>query len=94
MNIDQINFHIEFGRDSGIPDCCINFWITEYIPLFYSNHSIILFYHNSIPTECQYIPCPDCLEKRSFIQIKTCGPKREIPFGDEPIYLRKNWKKF
>ena len=76
-------YHREFGRHSGIPECCINFFIevwTTHVPVLHYYQQ--KFAHLNI----DYIPCPNCLVNKSFVQIhkcdKACVKYRKLLQGD------------
>ncbi len=83
MKIDEVEWHIEFGRDSGIPDCCISFWIDEFSPsvgIDYKKEKMwVAFYRTCYPQNIFYIPCPKCVMNKTFIEIKNCPPRRPFP---------------
>ncbi len=93
LRAEEIIWHYEFGIDSGIPKCCIKFWLEEFSPLLHENKEIILYYHNQIEKsdkDFQYIPCPKCLESGNCKEIILCESKEEFPYV-QPIYCRKEW---
>ncbi len=65
--------HIEKGRASLIPECCIMWWV---------DHDIRDFSREQILAPCQYVPCPDCTEGQRFVQIHICDQERQ--FRGEP----------
>ena len=67
MTRGERNEHRACGRVSGIPECCVRFWLSNYWQ--YMNDADKLVYHTLIPDKVQYIPCPTCLAKREFVEI-------------------------
>lgn len=90
MTTEEIVWHYEFGVDSGIPRCCILFWIDEYSSgigdtkiwpegaKLWTSFYMGLINHNC--PEVEYIPCPNCLNRKDFVEIKKCGPRYPRPF--------------
>lgn len=61
------------GRCSGIPECCIAFFIEVWSDsLSHTQAGTELL--SSLPRAVQYIPCPICLELENFVQIRACRP--------------------
>ena len=75
---------IKCGMHSGIPDCCIYFWITEYTS--FTLYDTKLTMENSdrdkyfekinkldvIGKRIGYIPCRKCLKSKNFAKVKKC----------------------
>lgn len=57
-------WHIAYGRHSLIPECCIQFWVKEWLDAPYK-----LF---SVPVHYNYVPCLNCLKKNRLVKIKDC----------------------
>lgn len=65
------------GRCSGIPECCITFFIETWMM-----DLDITFKHKERmdevrgdPIRFRYVPCPDCLVAQRFVEIRHCdGP--------------------
>lgn len=75
--------HRKFGEHSGFKECCIDFWLNEWIHAFDDKPSKqqILYskeYLRSIPNP-GYVPCPTCKETRDFVKVHRCGPEC-LPF--------------
>jgi hypothetical protein len=52
----------ELGRLSGIPDCCIEFFETKYVPGMREPWNKIYFL--SLSDFWDYVPCPACKESK------------------------------
>lgn len=66
-----IPYEIHCGRHSGFPDCCIKFYITEWIwhdidSQFRRDHL------KRLEDAPGYIVCPKCLKSKNFIEVKCC----------------------
>lgn len=64
----------KFGRHTGIPDCCIEWWTTvwwHYLPdeMEARNRRVKLI----LGKNPGYIPCPTCLEQLNIIKPHWCG---------------------
>jgi hypothetical protein len=64
------------GRCSGIPECCVKFFI-EQRPFGETSHSYKEHTKRMDDMrerfEFQYIPCPDCLGAKRFVELKLCN---------------------
>ena len=63
-------YYREYGRHSGIPECCINF----FIEVWCANSQKLYCYSQKISSikELTYIPCPNCLVNKTFVTTHTC----------------------
>jgi len=61
------SYHVELGRHSLIPDCCIRFFIVEWMPGLNTNK----LYKRAIDG-WGYVPCPKCLNENHKIKIRIC----------------------
>jgi hypothetical protein len=89
-----IPYEINCGRHSGFPDCCIKFYVTQWIwhdidSKFRSDYFKRLDKVNAPG----YIPCPKCLKTQNFIEVKRC-PKscrfKTLLWGKDWWKLRKH----
>lgn len=67
---------IECGRHSGFPDCCITFFVDDYMPVFVAGEGAKFGPYLQRIADAKYergfIPCPDCLEKKRPQVILPC----------------------
>jgi hypothetical protein len=72
--------HIRCGRCSGIPICCIIFFLVFWVPLFYFiNFKLVKrFIKWWPPAKFNYVPCVMCYFLKNKKQIYVCkiGDKR------------------
>ena len=66
-------YHIEFGRHSNIPDCCIEFWLGEWGRILNKPEA------ERHRVDVGYVPCSKCLEEKRFVVVHRCNG------CDEPI---------
>lgn len=65
-------YHIAYGRHSLIPNCCIQFYVTEWEP-FYETKWRETAYHELIyKSEYDYVPCPACFFGNNRVVIRDC----------------------
>ena len=69
--------HIEFGRHSLIPECCIEFWL-EFCYKAPLPAPYLAAYGEWIEI-CNwgYIPCPFCVIRNNKVKIHICGKECE-----------------
>lgn len=76
-------FDIECGLHSGIPKCCILFFVKLWRPLtFCGLMPLVNSYmaaRMTLGPSAQYIMCPACLLARNVVEIKPCDCKKRIP---------------
>ena len=69
-------YDIKCGIQSGIPDCCIIFWITEWFGGRGTKGYTLneqLDCGRRLPKYVEYVPCPKCLKNHRFVKkIKKC----------------------
>jgi hypothetical protein len=65
---DYKRFDIDFGRKSGIPECCIAYFVGPYQLLTDDER----FDRQSCPQ--LYVPCDDCLKSGHTVPLIRCGP--------------------
>ena len=80
---------IASGVHSKIPMCCIAFFVTEWVPwviaygrnLPHPHEADMLFRglatleHAKSGKPPQYVPCPDCLREKRFVETHECTPE-------------------
>tara|TARA_Y100000593_G_scaffold38054_1_gene73837 strand:- start:5134 stop:5361 length:228 start_codon:yes stop_codon:yes gene_type:complete len=66
-----MNPHVECGRHSGIPECCIQWFVTAWSNYVYINSDLRNKYL-LVNDNVGYIRCPTCIANRSVIKIKEC----------------------
>lgn len=61
-------YHIEFGRHSNIPDCCIEWFIGGWSRIWDNRRA-------SAPyrVDVEYVPCPTCLKAQRFVKVHVCN---------------------
>lgn len=74
------------GIHSKIPTCCVAFFVTEWVPWVAAygqntphphqedmlHHGLTTIEHAKSGKPPQYVPCPDCLRNKSFVEIHEC----------------------
>ncbi len=66
--------HWLFGRHSGIPDCCIAFFTTEWDYLAHDYYAGRVHQAN-----WGYVPCPKCLDSGRQIWVRNCARECGTP---------------
>ena len=76
-------FHIAYGRHSGIPDCCIKFFVEEWNAkeLWRDKTLYIVRAINASPAH--YVQCPECLGQSQIVGIRDCRIECGKECGDE-----------
>jgi hypothetical protein len=70
--------HVHCGLHSGLPDCCILFYITCWWPLTLaeSDDDEGNPYRDLLDGAggrgSGYVPCPGCLAARNFVEVRPC----------------------
>ena len=66
---DEKGDHIWCAIRSGIPLCCVKFWVGQfdYYPIQRAR-----VYLDKLPNWVQYVPCPKCIESKNFVDILLC----------------------
>ena len=96
----EVFVHVAQGTHSGIPACCITFFVLEWIPWEHAFGPAARGIHphrlalemagitvgNLEPPE--YVPCPDCLARRHFVEIHTCTKECFGKPGCSPLIER------
>lgn len=66
-------YHILFGTHSGIPPCCIRFFVQEW-DMSEGWRDEGNWYHQAInAAKFGYVPCPDCLGSGNKAKIIDCS---------------------
>jgi hypothetical protein len=65
----QREYDIAYGLHSGIPRCCIDFYINEW-----DNHRTLGTHYRSMLRDCTwgYVPCPRCFFQGIKVKIVDC----------------------
>ena len=63
--------HIKCGKHSGIPNCCIEWFISTWIPAIGVNRDFVAVHHLN-NGDVGYIRCPKCIENNSIVAIEKC----------------------
>lgn len=94
--LKHLAIDVECGMHSGIPDCCIKFFVTVWVWVPKTRKSkTFRDYWNKMEKKYKYgkdtldngakylgyIPCPSCLHKNNFIQVKDCKPEDHKTFA-------------
>ena len=69
---NEAQYHRAYGRHSLIPECCIKFFVDEWLPN-YINHWRDTAYNKTInKSKYGYVPCPKCFKDKKLVKIKQC----------------------
>ncbi len=86
MNKKEKQWHIQYGKDSGIPDCCIDFFVNEWLYTSDNFPRLHITYTNFITRiekeqniRFEYIPCPNCIQNPKVLKNIKCPPRNERP---------------
>jgi hypothetical protein len=79
------------GFHSGFPACCIKFYVTKWIWNIGSktNQKHWKKIRSIKSFIIEYIPCPKCLENRTFVKYKKC-PKSCIKLKRVRAWIKKS----
>src|SRR5277367_6574350 len=89
----KLNKIVECGFHSGIPACCIKFYVTKWIWVnhkgkFFTSYwermnkiKFVLDEKGELDYAFQYIPCPKCLKQGKFIKILPCPKEAHCSYG-------------
>lgn len=72
-----VSYDLKKGRCSGIPWCCIAFYILLWMPLRRFQRlrkAYTRWAHKDQVWTGEYVPCPLCRLLKHQIQIKQCSP--------------------
>ena len=73
-------FHRECGRHSGLPECCIDWFVFAVMPIFADAMNMasriefltLLKAYYNVPTTVRYQPCPKCMINQTFVDVLPC----------------------
>lgn len=85
----SFEYHISYGIHSNIPDCCIKYWLFDFMQSVDSfAENLALRRQSRLPYN--YIPCLICIKKRKVNKLVRCETHKTpccfIPKG-------RNWRK-
>ena len=63
------SYDILYGRHSLIPECCIQFFVTQWDGEFARRSA---YYEAVQLANFKYVPCPECLVARNKVRIREC----------------------
>ena len=64
---------IECGKHSGIPECCIEWYIGPWSNIVARVPVLWKAYWDHNQTESTYyIRCPECIENKNIVKVKEC----------------------
>lgn len=66
--------HIQCGKHSGIPECCIEWFVSTWLPAYFVNHDFVQKYHSN-NGDVGYIRCLNCIKDNLIVEIKECECK-------------------
>jgi len=68
-----MNYHVECGRHSGIPECCINWFIGPWSAIRTFSWAWSLYWReNNKGVDVEYIRCLECIKDSVIVDIKEC----------------------
>ncbi|MBK26101.1 MAG: hypothetical protein CME70_19040 [Halobacteriovorax sp.] len=68
-----MNYHVKCGRHSGIPECCIDWFVGPWSFIRTFGEEWALYWQmNDKDKGVEYIRCPKCIEESIVIGIKEC----------------------
>lgn len=65
-------YHISYGRHSLIPECCIQFYVTEWHPFFENKWRGTTYDDMINKSGWGYVPCPKCFFTGQQVKIRLC----------------------
>lgn len=74
--INESAYHRAYGKHSNIPDCCIEFWLTEWLREFRDELGTGWSspYARAINRAgWGYVPCPECFGGGFKIKVRDCA---------------------
>ncbi len=79
---NQTAYDIEYGLHSNIPDCCVDFFVSIYVPLSIIDPAEWVAYkEDQYKAErfwgrvWSYVACPDCLDTGYHRKLHECSGK-------------------
>lgn len=73
MRTSEAKYHRAFGIHSRIPDCCIEFYVTEWHPFFETKWRGTVYDDAVTESGFKYVPCPKCFYTDSRAEIRICA---------------------
>jgi len=68
---------VECGLHSGIPPCCVLFYVAEWRPLVHelgNDHPAVAAHSRRMfRVRPGYVPCPACMRRGAFVRIRDMG---------------------
>lgn len=96
LKLKHLNKVVECGFHSGIPACCIKFYVTKWMWLNHKGKFFISYWDRmnkhkwtfdekgeAVPA-FQYIPCPKCLAQHRFTKLLPCPEEAHCSYTREP----------
>ena len=84
IKLRHIKNTVECGIHSGIPDCCIKYYVTKWMWL--SDEARRKRIKRIVGVG--YVPCPQCLKKKKFVTtLKKCNCWHRAEQADQPDYF-------
>jgi hypothetical protein len=71
-NRRMAQFNRDYGRHSLIPECCIEFYITEWHPFFETKWRHTAYNDMLDASPYNYVPCVDCFFSGQIVKIRLC----------------------
>lgn len=72
-------YHIKFGIASGIPQCCIKFFVGAWK---YHYDNLTLYYRMTRVGQSQYVQCPKCHKEKREVKL-IIGTYEELCGGSD-----------
>jgi hypothetical protein len=93
VRLKHLSKTIECGIHSGIPACCILHYVTVHIWRTREEQSAYLALVDATArnVDYDYIPCPQCLEARAFVETRACPNGVRCQHGEEQAGHRPPW---
>jgi hypothetical protein len=70
-------YHIEFGIHSGIPSCCIEFFVDEWDAKRLWRQDDLPLVREIHESGAQYVQCPKCLMNNCVVDLHFCDSNCE-----------------
>ena len=67
-----MNYHVECGRHSGIPECCIKWFIGPWRTVLTFGEEWASYWQKNNRENVDYIRCLECIDKSIVVDIKEC----------------------
>lgn len=96
--MNEIERDIAMGLHSGIPACCVLFYVGPWRSVFYTSPTKASKAHwaklarawRALGRNIQYIACPRCLREKRFVRIHHCGPQKTCRV--KPLKISNPWR--